>query len=202
METTDASTKPAADGAKPTGEPDKPTGPPDEYKFTPPEGTTYDDKLIAAATPIFRELGLSQAAADKLVTMHNTEMARIAKEGLDTRAAMIERWNAETKADPDMGGKLDKVKADLGRFKDVMFAGDLKARTAFEEAVDLTGAGHHPAIIKGLWLAAQKVIEGRPVNTNGTGPSERGQNPEGTSTKPTPAQLMYPNLPSINTTRN
>src|SRR5574340_1250451 len=64
--TTATETKP---DATPT-EPAKPT-PPETYTFKAPDGKSYDQSLIDGATPIFRELGLDQAAADKLVAFYD-----------------------------------------------------------------------------------------------------------------------------------
>src|SRR5579863_3544340 len=74
----DTTTEPAKDGstvltAKDKTEP-KPSAAPDKYTdFKAPDGYTLDPATIEAATPIFKELGLSQDAAQKLVDFHATQ---------------------------------------------------------------------------------------------------------------------------------
>jgi hypothetical protein len=124
--------------------------------------------------------------------------AALLKAPQDTMADMRTDWQAKVKADPDMakaasGGKtgIEAVSVDIARLKAALPA-DL--RTEFSEAMNLTGAGDHPAIVKAMWKLAQFVTEG--THVSGKGPSEHGQTRPGTSTKPTPAQALYPNLPS------
>ena len=180
----DPATKPASE----------PAAVPDKYEFKPPEGSALDEAVVAAATPIFRELGLSQAAADKLVTFYNEQMKAIADTGAKAVLAMREKWVSEVKSDPEMGSKLDVIKADIGRAYDVL--GDAKLVQDFKTAMDLTGAGDNPAFIKALWKLSQKVIEGKPVV--GGGPSPHGQTAGGQSQRPSIAQAMYPNLARTN----
>jgi hypothetical protein len=52
--------------------------------------------------------------------------------------------------------------------------------------MDLTGAGDNPAFIKVFTKMAARMSEGKPVDA--------GKPPGGA--KPTPAQSMYPKLPS------
>ena len=189
-ETTTSTSETHSDPAAP-----KPAdGAPDTYTFKPPEGQTYDDAAIAAATPIFKELGLSQAAADKLVTFYNEQMKAVADTGTKAVMAMREKWVTEVKSDPEIGGKLDVVKADIARAYDVL--GDTKLVQDFKSAMDLTGAGDNPAFIKAFWKLSQKIIEGKPAP--GGGPSPHGQTAGGNSPRPTIAQAMYPNLARTN----
>lgn len=166
------------------------SGAPDKYDFKPPQGTALDDTVIAAATPIFRELGLSQAAADKLVDFYNQQMKAVADTGAKAVLAMREKWVTEVRSDPEMGGKLESIKADVGRALDTL--NDAKLIQDFKTAMDLTGAGDNPAFVKAFWKLSQRVIEGKPVT--GGGPSPHGQVANGQTHRPTLAQAMYPSL--------
>ena len=168
----------------------KPTAVPDAYTFKAPDGTELDKPTADAATPIFKELGLSQAAADKLVGFYNERMKAVADAGSQAVLAMREKWVSEVKSDPDLGGKLDTIKADIGRALDAL--GDAKLVNEFKSAMDLTGAGDNPAFIKAFWKLSQKLIEGKPVG--GGGPSPHGQQSSGMAKKPSLASAMYPNL--------
>lgn len=189
-------TETSSDGQQtPPATPD-PTAPantaPDTYVFTPAEGAAYDPALIEQATPVFKELGLTQAAADKLVALWNNAAKSAADASLAAVKTMREGWVAEVKADLELGPKLDTIKADIGRAFDSM--NDPKLVSEFKAAMDLTGAGDNPAFIRAFWKMSQRMIEGKP--TSGGGPSPLGQNKTGTIPKPTLAAAMYPNLPA------
>jgi hypothetical protein len=182
-----------ADGTKPP-----PAGAPETYTaFTAPEGYTLDPKTIEAATPIFKELGLSQEAAQKLVAFHSEQMIAAAKAPATEYETMRTAWQAKAKSDPDMakavnGDKtgLEAVKLDMGRALNAI--GDPALASEFKAAMDLTGAGDHPAFIKTFWKLAQYVTEGKHVA--GAQPSVHGQQAPGTTARPSAAQAMYPKL--------
>lgn len=186
--------KPAEPGPKPDA-----TGAPDKYEaFTAPDGYTVDAAAIDAAVPIFRDLNLTQAQSQRLVDFYNTQMIAAAKAPSEAVETMRESWRNATKADADItkavtDGKsgIDAVKIDIGRALAHLPSAEA---TAFKEAMDLTGAGDHPAIVKGYWRFAQMVNEGKHVN--GGGPSPHGQSKTGVAAKPSAAQAMYPTLPS------
>lgn len=172
---------------------------PDTYAaFTAPDGYTLDPKTIEAATPIFKELGLTQDQAQKLVAFHSEQMIAAAKAPESAMTTMRNDWVAKAKSDPDMakavnGDKtgLEAVKLDMGRALNAI--GDPALAQEFKQAMDLTGAGDHPAFIKTFWKLAQFVTEGKHVA--GINPSVHGQQAPGTTTKPSAAAALYPNLP-------
>lgn len=172
-----------------TGTTPAPPAVPDTYIFTPPEGQTYDKTILDAAIPVFKDLGLSQAAADKLVAFWNAQTKSISDAHLATVTAMRTAWQEATRSDPELGPRLETIKADLGRAYATL---DPKLVADFKQTMDLTGVGDNPAFIKTFWKLAQSRVEGRPVA--GAGPAEPGQSPNGAYTRPTPAAAMYPHL--------
>jgi hypothetical protein len=193
---TEAKTEPKA--GDPPAKTSTSEGAPEKYEdFTAPDGYTIDPKTIEAAAPIFKDLGLTQAQAQSLVDFHTKQMIDAAKAPQTTYETMRNEWQTKAKADPDMSkhavdGKtgLDAVKVDMGRaltaLNDPALAADFKA------AMDLTGAGDHPAFIKTFWKLAQFVTEGKAVTPGG--PSVHGQTPPGNSGRPDAARALYPNL--------
>jgi hypothetical protein len=172
----------------------KPTVAPESYSFTPPEGKELDKTFLDTATPVFKELGLDQAQAQKLVdTWGKLNNANSDKLKADV-TAMREGWQGEVKA--QFGTTLDEKLAEFGRMKDAVFADDKAGRTAFEKALDLTGAGDHPAIVSALVKLSEKFTEGKHVS--GTNPSSEGQRAPGKKETPSAAQAMWPTLPSSN----
>jgi hypothetical protein len=169
---------------------DKPVVPESYSDFSIPEGHTLDAAAIESATPLFRKFGLSQEQAQELVDFYSAKIGEINTQNEGFMEQMRTEWRSQLQADKDIGGKLDAVKVDIGRALDRI---PEATRTAYKEAMDLTGAGDNPAIIKAMYSLAQLVNEGTPVR--GDNPSPHGQSRTGVESKPSPAAAMYPNLP-------
>ncbi len=167
----------------------KPEGAPAAYTdFKAPDGYTLSPDTIAAATPIFKELGLNQDQAQKLVDFHAKAMVDAAKAPNEAYTALRTDWQTKTKSDYP-GPALETAKTEIGRMLTALPA---DVTSAFREAMDLTGAGDHPAVFKALHKLAAFVTEGKHVS--GAGPSSAGQKAPG-SAPPTAAAALYPNLP-------
>lgn len=170
-----------------------PVGAPESYEpFTAPTGLKLDDAALAKATPIFKELGLTQAQAQRLVEFQ----ASLTKDHVDApiRAydALRAEWQSAVRTDAEIGSKLPEVKETIGRAFDAL--GDAKLTKEFKSVMDLTGAGDHPAFVKAFYKMAQLVVE--PRHVAGKGPAPQGQNPSGTTARKSAASAMFPNLPS------
>jgi hypothetical protein len=101
-------------------------------------------------------------------------------------------WKSAINSDPEIGGsKWNGTRASIGRLFDSL--GDSKMTDAFREAMDYTGAGNHPAVVKFLARVAARLTEGGPVR--GGGPSQEGMIRPGEG-RPSAARAIYPNLPS------
>lgn len=165
---------------------------PDSYAdFTAPAGGKLDATIVAEATPIFRELGLDQAGAQRLVDFYNKQVEKVA--GPKALQAIVDaqntRYTEALKADPEIGGKLEQVKIDIGRAYDAL--GNPKLVADFKKAMDESPEGNRPEFIKLFHAMAQKMIEGKPVG--GNGPSVFGQTAK-PSARPSLAEAMYPHL--------
>jgi hypothetical protein len=180
-QSTDATTK---DPAK--------LGAPETYaNFSAPDGGKLDATIVAEATPIFKELGLDQAAAQRLVDLYSKQVAKVA--GPEALKAIIDAQNTKYRdalnSDPDIGGKLDQVKIDIGRAYDAI--GNPKLVADFKKAMDESPEGNRPEFVKMFHAFAQKLIEGKSVA--GGGPSPLGQTTKPT-VRPSLAEAMYPHL--------
>ena len=186
----DPATPPGANPADPPKGPDNAV--PDSYTFQPTaDGQPLDAESVAEITPVFKELGLSQDQADKLIGFHNKQMEKLQAKLSSDVMTMREGWRNEIKADKEIGGKLEQVAAEIGKAK-VLLGPELSA--SLNEAMDLTGAGDHPAFIKAFYKFAQLVNEGKPVAP--ANPSPFGQKAPGAAARPSAAQALYPNLAS------
>jgi antitoxin component of RelBE/YafQ-DinJ toxin-antitoxin module len=166
------------------------SGAPEAYDFRAPEGGTLDPAVLESATPIFKELGLSQDAAQKLVDFYTAQTGKINADLVKSVETMRAGWREAVMKDADLGSKLDSVKTELGRAKDRLSP---EVRTAFDTALNETGMGDHPAIVKALYEFSKLVNEG--THVTGGAPSPLGQNSKGQPSRPTIAGALYPNLP-------
>lgn len=160
---------------------------PETYQFKTTSGDAPDEKLVAAATPIFRELGLTQAQADKLVDLYNTHAGARADDAQAVIQAQGQKWDADLRADKIMGSQLPTIQADVGRMIDQL---PQETRQPFREAMTLTMAGNNPAIVRAIWEMSKLVNEGRHVTAPGPAPVTA----PGKSSRPSMAESMYPNL--------
>lgn len=163
---------------------------PDKYEpFKVPEGFTLDPTVVTEASTLFKELGLTQDAGQRLIDLYSAKSIEAAEAPYKAYTEQRKAWQDAVKADPVIGGKLAEVKATVSRALDSL--GDSKLASDFREAMDLTGAGDHPAFIKAFYALAQRVGEGKSVT--GSGPTTLGQKAPG-ATPPSAAKAMYPNL--------
>lgn len=169
-------------------------GAPEKYEaFKIPDGHQLDAKVLEEASPIFKELGLSQDKAQKLVDLYSKHSAATSDGLAEAVRKQNETWQSEAKAHPDLKGKLDPggpVLTTISRALDSL--GDAKLTADFKSAMDFTGAGNHPAFIRTFYAMAQRIAEG--THVAGNGPSPLGQTQPG-ARPPSPAKAMYPNLP-------
>lgn len=193
---TDPASPPQGQGKDPAGgTPPKPeatpAGAPEKYEFKAPEGYTLSEAIITEATPIFKELNLTQDQAQKLVDFHSKQMLKAAEAPQEAYRNLRADWQNQLKTDPVIGNQLDVVKTNIGR---VISALPVEMQQPFKDAMDLTGAGDHPAFVKAMNKFHELIGEGKLVQ--GGNPSPLGQSAPGA--RKSAAQAMYPNLPSAN----
>lgn len=176
---------------KTEGDKAKPEGAPEKYEdFKVPEGYTLDSKVAEEASGIFKDMNLSQAQAQTLVDFYAAKTREAADAPFEAYKTMRAEWQTKVAADPEIGSKLPEVKQTVSRALDSL--GDAKLASDFREAMDLTGAGDHPAFIKAFYKLAQQVNEGHSVR--GSNPSPAGQKAPG-SGPVSAAHALYPKLP-------
>lgn len=139
----DTTTTDDKSGDDTTGSDDDGIAPESYSDFTLPEGVELDAALLEKAAPIFKELGLSQDAAQKLVDFQ----AGLVKEGeqsqTDAFNNLIEGWQDESKNDKEFGG--DKFDENIGIAK---LAIDKFGTPEFKQLMEDHGVGNHPEMIR------------------------------------------------------
>lgn len=142
---------PAADPAD-LEAPAEPAAPvvPEAYELTAPEGMAIDTDLLEEATPIFKELGLSNEQANTILPvakslMEKTQQATV-QSMIDAGNQQRKAWLDAAKADEQIGGnKWDASIDSAGRALDALGHPE---GSDFRTALNETGFGNHPEMIR------------------------------------------------------
>lgn len=165
-------------------------GAPEAYEFALPDGMELDQAAVDRFTPKFKELGLSQAKAQELVSLyadHIKALGEGAGEAFDKAyagrkqaesAELSDKWLDAAKADKEIGGdKFDAVKSR------VMEAVGTVATPEMRQAFDELGWGNHPELIR----FAHRLIDYTP--------QDKGERPAGAGgTEVDARERWYPDL--------
>jgi hypothetical protein len=125
-----------------------------EFKL--PEGVTVDAESLKPATELFAETGLSQDQAQKFIDLAMARETAAAHKSVQAFVDLQNQWVSEIKADPDIGG--DRLKASLASANRAI---DRLNVPGLREALNFTGAGNHPAIVKAFVRLGQMIAEDR-----------------------------------------
>ena len=129
--------------------------------ITVPEGVEVDETTIGTALEIMNNADLSSKdRLQKLVDLQASVSQAALKTQVDTWTEMQATWMKEAEALPDIGGKA--LPQTLASIKQGLTA--VGADKAFYDALNLTGAGNNPQIIKVLHALTKPFTEGKPVS--------------------------------------
>jgi hypothetical protein len=143
-----AELKPAGEGAdKPAGEAEaRPAVTVDGFSLRPPEGLDIDPAMLAEAAPIFREVGLDNDGANKLMPLAGKLVERFAASQNDEFRVTKTGWAAQAKADPSIGGaNWPETERLVAKALNAVGAGK---GSELRDLLDQSGLGNHPAMIR------------------------------------------------------
>lgn len=152
--------------------------PPDTYAdFAMPEGVTLDAALLTEATPLFKELGLTQDQAQKLVDFQAQQAQAGSASQVDAFNQLMNDWQEKSKNDSEFGG--DKFDESVGIARAAI---DKFGTPELKQLLEEHGVGNHPEVIRFMVKVGKLTAEDVPGST---------------TTPPTKAQdrvsLLYPN---------
>lgn len=188
-----AGTEPPKDGApaaiQPPPEPPKEPEAPAAFapdKLTLPEGMKTDDPLFKSYADLMSDDKLApQERGQKLLDLYTDAVKTAREAGTEAWNNVNKEWQGKTMADPEIGGaKFPATKATIAKAIDTLPA-DLAA--GFRQALDITGAGNHPAMVKALHAFATRLTE----------PGHVGGQPPGPPERPSVKDAFYPNSPDM-----
>lgn len=153
---------------------------PEKYEdFKMPDGVTVDAKILTEFQPVLKELGLPQAAAQKVVDFYASKvLPHLAQAQTDAVKAQDESWTKAVKEDKELGG--DKLNENLEIAKTTL------TKFGSPELVKLLNAsrlGNHPEVVR-LFNKIGRAMQEDSISGAGGG---------GAATKDA-ASILYPDM--------
>jgi hypothetical protein len=144
---------------------------PETYELVAPDGVTLDAGMIEIATPIFKELGLTNEAAAKLMPVAGQFAEKVQQQTVDALVAQGEAqrksWLDASKADAEIGGAKWKESGEFAA--KALDALGFKEGHAFRTALNESGFGNHPDMIRAFAKFGRLVSEDNQFVTTDAG---------------------------------
>ena len=141
----------------------------------------YFDQFVEWA----KDAGINQTRAEKLINLYTESAKKQTEAFIRALEDQNANWQKEVKEDKELGGtNLTGVKQTISKLLDNPDLSDPK----FREALDFTGAGNHPAVIRTLYRWAQKLSEGASIAGS---PPGRDGNGQIANAPRSPAEALY-----------
>jgi len=117
---------------------------PEKYEFKLPESMEMDTTLLSEVEPIFKEIGLTQDKAQKVIDAYVAKvLPSYVKQQTATWEAQKASWVESVKADKEIGGdKFAKAVEDANRVLNTLGTPELK------KAFNDYGLGNHPEFVR------------------------------------------------------
>lgn len=124
--------------------------------FKLPDGSSVDERAMAEAMELFQHARLDQAMAQRFVDLAMGREQAAHRRGVQAFQDLQNKWAGEIKADPDIGG--DRLAASLSSAARAI---DRLGVPGLREALSMTGAGNHPAVVRAFVRLGQMLSEDR-----------------------------------------
>ncbi len=166
-----------------------PQAAPEKYTdFKLPDGYQFDRASLDQATTLFKEAGLSQDAAQKMVDFYAANSLQAAEAPYKEWANLQKQWTTQI-SERFPGEKSGQVRSMISSVIDTTLPPSLAK--GLRTALDITGAGSHPDVVEALSILLKPLSEGTPVR--GGAPSPGGQRAPD-SAPPSIADALYGHL--------
>jgi hypothetical protein len=151
----EGSAAPTGDGD--TGEGEQGTAPDTYADFAMPEGMPVDTAVLESATPLFKELGLSQEQAQKLVDFQAAQVQAGSQAQVDAFNQLTEDWRTQSMNDPEFGGDKFDENVSIARSAIESFG-----TPELKQLLEDHGVGNHPEIIRFMINVGKLTQEDNP----------------------------------------
>lgn len=151
---------------------------PDTYAdFAMPEGVPVDSALLNEATPLFKELGLNQEQAQKLVDFQAKQVQASSQSNVDAFNQLMNDWQEQSRNDKEFGG--DAFEESIGVARSAI---DKFGTPELKQLLEEHGVGNHPEVIRFMVKVGKLTAEDVPGVSNA--PTSKAQDR---------VSLLYPN---------
>jgi hypothetical protein len=150
--------------------------------FTYPEELNREHDTFKQFTEYAKEMGMTKAQATRLIGVHAEAVKATTEAIFDAWKNQQSAWVDEIKKDPEIGN-IAEVRQTFAALADNPKFSDAK----FKEALDSTGAGNHPAVVRTLYRWAKALSEGASIAGDPAGRDAQGQ----TTAPRSPGAAMY-----------
>ncbi len=158
---------------EPPKEEPKPKAPEEYAEFAIPEGTALDEQTATEFKGLAKELDLTQEQAQKLLDFGGGKLRTQIEAPYKLWAKTQADWQAEVKADPELGGtKFQDTRKSAAQVfvpgESNPFVKNEAEAQSLRDALNMTGAGNNPAMVRffariGKLLAEPGPLTGGPV---------------------------------------
>ena len=128
--------------------------------FTMPEGVKAAPEQIEAFTGVLSKYGLSQEVGQELMDLHAAALRNMAEATTQNQQDVFmdvrRGWRAEV--DKQFGNRRDTVMNEAKAIKAAVLT-DAAEIKAFNDMLDYTGVGDHPAMVNFMAKAARRISE-------------------------------------------
>jgi len=132
--------------------------PPDTYAdFVMPEGIELDESALAEATPMFKELGLTQEQSQKVIDLYAKQVQAGSQTQIDNFNQLMNDWREQSKNDGEIGG--DKFEENV---KIAQSAISKYGTPGLKQLLEDHGVGNHPEVIRFMVRVGQTLNEDVP----------------------------------------
>jgi len=118
---------------------------PETYEFNMPDGVELDEAKAADFSLMAKDASLTQAQADKFVSLYQKAQADGLEAQQEAWQDQLAAWRDEASSDKEIGGV--KFQENIGLAKKGL---DVFGNDALKEALNTSGMGNHPEIIRML----------------------------------------------------
>lgn len=135
-----------------------------KYDLKMPDGVELDAELAEALGPDFKELGLTNGQAQKLVDRYiATQQKRMEDQG-KVWSDRVNGWADEAKKDPEIGGTKWDATVSSAQRAIKQFGDD-----EFKQHLNLSGLGNHRSVIRFMSKVGAMISEDRPATGGAEG---------------------------------
>ncbi|NAW60062.1 MULTISPECIES: hypothetical protein [unclassified Vibrio] len=146
---------------------DKDQGAPEAYELQLPEGMELDQELFDKFEPLFRDANLTNEQASKFASAFGEQlpvmMEQVQQDTIksltDTWTAKNQQWIEQLNSDSEFGGKDAKANFNVAKSVIDRFGGDEDGKKAIRSALNETGAGNHPEIMRLLYRVGKAMAD-------------------------------------------